>query len=146
MKRPCQSLEPVADEIDPRIQYEWILSASPSDAIGTFDGYSFYFYARWDACSFTISRTVGLAADCFYDLADYDLQRTQSPDNPASAFPESLIAAYMDCFHVEREIPGGMYAASYLATDVKKRYIRECCALFDQVGRLAHKDLLPRMK
>lgn len=131
------------DEIDIRIEYEYMSSPAPSEASGTFDGYSFYFYARWDACSFTISRTEGILADALSDRADYDLERTQSPDYPSMPFPEHLVDAFNECFHVEREIPGGTCSGSYLDEETKKQYIRQFCALFDRLERAEHKELLP---
>jgi hypothetical protein len=133
------------DEIDPRIVYHHMTEPAPSEAVGFFDGFSFDFYARHEHCTFTISRTKEIEAILVSDLADYDLERTQSPEYPSPAFPDDLVAAYNDCFHIERKVPGGKFAASYLDAETKKQYIREFCALFDQVGRTAHKELLPRI-
>lgn len=130
------------DEADPRIEYCFPQGVSPSTAEGTFDGFHFYLRARFDDLSFTISRTPGVEAWECGDLADYDLEKTQTGDKP---FPERLVRAYAECFHVEVVLEG-KYEGSYLSEARKLEFIRRFCREFDEMGRVEFKRLGPRIR
>jgi hypothetical protein len=137
-------MELASDPVDPRIRYWFPQSESPSTVAGTFDGYSFYLYARWDYAAFTISRTPGIeAVDC-YDLASYDLKKTQADEK--LRFPATWVRAYEECFYVEVEFKKGRYEGSYLSEARKLALIRDWCLEFDRIGRCECKRLvIPRI-
>ena len=102
------------DPIDPRIVYEWLTDPSPSAANGSFQGFQWDFYARWDNWHFALSTDSAIIPDAaeFRELESARL-------SPGIFFREGPYG--------ER----GQSKASYMTIDEKRRIIRECIHEFE---------------
>lgn len=100
---------------------------TPSQAWGSYVGYKFFFYARYNYWSFAISRDPQVSPEWLLDVDD------TAPEARARFFSEPILHAYEAAFVRTCYAYGPEeFSASYMPAPEVERIIRECLAQFDR--------------